>query len=487
MQTFDKKMIETQRKKNSLSNTQLNSSFTNSSFPKSSFQNLSLQNYREMICTITSNSQKLNMLEPGVIQRHVGHFKHAVTELQLTIPNIREFAIALLLQQFKENYGNFRILLLNLLIGLPIYSIGTDEDPISQLDVYTRLEEELGTTAATDAFHNIGYLLPGEELEPVPVELDEFDSDSDDEFANLITLTKKDRSKKSEIHHPSNDTQTFFKVSVSYLEFAATVIHEAGGGDSRLTVVCAQFQTRDGTFLRIVTCNRKLLSPEARRQAAALGFYMVQGEKSHAETNMLLYATKHKNDLIYMGHGCDKAACKQCQELLEQRYGEVDFGSAGVTGKFSGTYFNQELDGISSTAINWMRESVRRHYDIGGHALSDDVQQKLMTKLKQEIDAGINDCLINTIAEAAGLTVTQEQRIRIRLRLQGIGIGIGETLSFCNDVLNIVMNELGIQYTIRVLDRNDEILDQGAGPGDFLDIYYTILAGQPHFQSVRPA
>lgn len=198
--------------------------------------------------------------------------------------------------------------------------------------------------------------------------LEEFNSESESEFENVSSIRYDGLKKNQKLSHVSNDAKRFTaKLSISQLEQHATAVHQAAGGDSRLTIVCAQFLTKDGDYIRAVSSNVLLMPPKARSFAQKYGYVVVRGIKAHAETNMQIYSKKHSKDLKYAGHGCDKAACKQCETNLSSQYGSsVNYGSKGKTNKFSGTYYHSGLDNLTSNSLDFLRTNISSNYNDNG-------------------------------------------------------------------------------------------------------------------------
>lgn len=193
--------------------------------------------------------------------------------------------------------------------------------------------------------------------------LDDFDSDSDSDFEGIKSARIDGLKKIDKRYHVTNRAPRKPKKTTNDLEKDASAIHSAAGGDNRLTVVCAQFITSQGDYLYITTVNKKLMPPKGRTKAEGLGYSVIYGTKTHAEGNLIIYAEKHKNDLIYKGHGCDKGACGQCVALLTHEYGnEVDYGNRGKTGKFSKTYFHGGFLNLSSTKLIPYRKMIGDNY-----------------------------------------------------------------------------------------------------------------------------
>ncbi|MCB9233324.1 MAG: DUF4157 domain-containing protein [Bacteroidia bacterium] len=323
-------------------------------------------------------------------------------------------------------------------------------------------------------------------------DLETFLSESDDDFQDINTIKIVGRRKIDKTRHVSNNAQRHQFISTHQLEADATTIHLAGGGDSRLTIVCVQFKTRRGDYIRVAVANDKTMPLKARQKAEEIGYSVIQGIKTHGETNLVIYARKHYKDLRYAGHGCDKGACRQCEENLLDEFGEdVDYGSKGKTGKYSGTYYLEGINKIKSTSLNNLQRNVKFNYDKKGKLLRKIKEQREQDILRNRIVStrmNANNCLIQAIANAAGIRFSNNQLIRIRLRLNILGHGIGEMLVANNQTVGIIMEELGlgrdvtVHHNLNVNNIPNETLGNNHD-NDPLDIYHT---GQYHFQAEQP-
>lgn len=200
------------------------------------------------------------------------------------------------------------------------------------------------------------------------VPMDDFDSDDESDYKGINSAQINGLKKSQKSYHVSNSNGwSSSKTSTSKLEADAKLIHKANGGWSATTVVCGQFIAKNGKFLKIMTCNAKMLGPKGRQMAESLGYVVILGTKTHAEANMMTYAHKHRNDLKFINHGCDKGACKMCQTLLTTQYGSsVDFGSMGTTGNLTGTYYHQGMSSLSSPQVQSMVGQVQGFYNSNG-------------------------------------------------------------------------------------------------------------------------
>lgn len=100
----------------------------------------------------------------------------------------------------------------------------------------------------------------------------------------------------------------------------AVEIHNAlpeGQARNGCTVVCARFVTNKGKYIHYAMVNDATISPALREAARSKGYLLLCGIKTHAEANMILYALKHRRDLILEAFGCDKPSCPQCVALIQ--------------------------------------------------------------------------------------------------------------------------------------------------------------------------
>lgn len=197
-----------------------------------------------------------------------------------------------------------------------------------------------------------------------------FDSHDDPEFSGINTFSRTGLKKADLSWHVSNEANRYPQLSTANLNNHADTIWAASGKkpDKRLTIVTVQYLTSQGNYLRVCCANAPSMSPGARAAAEALGYVILNGIKSHGEANMIIYMYKHITDLRYAGHGCDKAACLMCETLMEENIDEdVDLGAKGRTGKHTGTYYHDQLAGLTSDQLDPMRDTIGKHYGSDGH------------------------------------------------------------------------------------------------------------------------
>lgn len=456
---------------------------------------------------VESKTQNLN--GSVAVQRTVNDFVRYCNQNGIPLGRENNWIIRLLANLYEqEEMDHFDNLLLRLTNRIPLYPEASESDPISVFDVYQALLDFLTPVTVNETFSDLDIPNPMAdeypEEEDMDVEMDEdvlgggeslddFESESDEEFNDINTVERKGRKNSDITYHSSNDATLYPLHSIENLERDAVTIHHAGGSDNRLTIVCVQFLTSKGGYLRVAMSNSRIMNPNARQAAQTRGYVILQGIKTHGEANMILYAKKHFKDLKYAGHGCDKAACRQCEELMTEGFGMdmVDYGTKGKTEKYSGTYFHSGLDSsITSPRVDFMRRMIPLNYDSSGTRLLNFQQQQQQDILRRQILLRQNDCLIEAIAFAAGVGISDMARINIRLELQRRGIGIGAMMAATDVTVNIILTNLGllsrgvvVHHNLDVLpgQPNDTLGNQGdANP---FDIYHT---GHRHFVGQQP-
>lgn len=224
------------------------------------------------------------------------------------------------------------------------------KDGIQDILLHKKTNTEYVVTSVIDDLH-VNVSIYASSSSVAMNTLDEFESDDDSDYEGINTVAIHGLKKADKENHVANSAPRHLKISTNELEKHAAQIHLSAGGDNRLTIVCAQFLTSDADYIRIVFGNQVLIPPAGRASAEALGYMSFRGTQTHAEANMLTYELKHSKDLKYEGHGCDKAACKQCESLLMHSHGNVDLGGKGATGNYTNTYYNSGLSSLASADV----------------------------------------------------------------------------------------------------------------------------------------
>lgn len=203
-------------------------------------------------------------------------------------------------------------------------------------------------------------------------ELTPFHSETDEEMQMVFTVHSEKNivnARRSDCFHRhfSVDFLCDTELSCDILIDHACCIHRAAGGRSELTIVCAQYRTDDGKYLKVCFSNSPLPSATARDAAQSLFYIPGHGIGSHAELNMILYSDKHMSNLQFVTHGCNRATCPQCAALLRFRFGdEVNLGQVRQEGRFSRNYRTSGSENISPARFNDYRSIIEEHYDSDG-------------------------------------------------------------------------------------------------------------------------
>lgn len=150
------------------------------------------------------------------------------------------------------------------------------------------------------------------------------------EFRDVNSMSTPQLKSKQLVRHSSNNLLTERAKTQKNLQGDACTLSNLleESVRSRNTLVCACFQTirpirstdlshpPQRRYLHCVFANKALPATVIRPKLQEMGYTFVHGMKTHAETNMLLYAMKHRRSLKLKCFGCDKDTCPQCDKLL---------------------------------------------------------------------------------------------------------------------------------------------------------------------------
>lgn len=161
-----------------------------------------------------------------------------------------------------------------------------------------------------------------DELDPDNLE-DFYSDDESEDNGDVYSYEQKQGRNEEGVHgsnDPENQTDNANKKSDDDLTNDAVAIHNVleGRAKSGCTVVCARFVTNKGKYIHYAMVNHNLIPSALRDEARTRGYLLIRGINTHAEANMILYALKHRWDLILEAFGCDKPSCPQCAALIRE-------------------------------------------------------------------------------------------------------------------------------------------------------------------------
>lgn len=201
--------------------------------------------------------------------------------------------------------------------------------------------------------------------------LKRFNSVEDVNFKGINSVQYGNGARKPD-EHVSKNAKTYTGTDVltneQLRDYAKEFLKDKNGKPpERGATTVVTFQAKDDAdqYRRFVMVNDQTVAKSIRDKAEAEGFISVSGRKTHGESNMSLYLLKHKDNLTYVNHGCDKPMCQGCSDVLDKVLGSGNVNFTGEkTGKYSGTYFHKY--DIKSPAGNEMAAIIQKNYETNG-------------------------------------------------------------------------------------------------------------------------
>lgn len=198
---------------------------------------------------------------------------------------------------------------------------------------------------------------------------DSFASEDDDEFSDVYSmkattsLLRTSQNTSNSLKHAASLTDDRKdKTTLKKDADAIFAMLKKGPAQSGTTVVCANFVDKNGKNLNLAMTNGVLPPLALRQEMVRRGYSFLHGIKTHAETNLVMYALKHKKNLTLKAFGCDKETCPQCDEILKAVKLPLTY-STRKNENFSKKYHFSPKKGRYMEALEAI---IRKHYDKEG-------------------------------------------------------------------------------------------------------------------------